>query len=373
MLGQGPGLPAGGTLRVQARRPSARAALATERRAWRWPPSMLAAGVWAALRPGGRVTIESARRQKLDQRRERLFTDLAVGRAAAAGGLPRRGALRVAPRGTDAGARARIRRAGRGRGGLAPIVAAHGLHVADVRRKSRSTSAAAARSRRVAPLRGGADRRPARPQRRRQVDAAVDCVHAAGAVRRTGALRRPRPSRTARRCARASACSATTSTCIPSSPPRRTCVSSRGCTASRTSRRRVTAALERAGLDDPARRSGGGVLARHAPASRARARAAAPAAAGAARRAVHRPGRRRDGGPPATARRSCANRAASCWWRRTISETIEPIADRAVVLQNGRLVPIGPGPGSLRERYRVAAAASTADDGRQGRPDAKRS
>ena len=52
-------------------------------------------------------------------------------------------------------------------------------------------------------------------------------------------------------------------------------------------------------------------------------------------------------------------------------ETIEPIADRAVALQNGRLVPIGPGSGSLRERYRLAAAASTADDRRQGRPDAK--
>jgi heme exporter protein A len=33
-------------------------------------------------------------------------------------------------------------------------------------------------------------------------------------------------------------------------------------------------------------------------------------------------------------------------------ETIEPIVDRAVVLENGRLVPLAAGPGSLRDRYR---------------------
>ena len=33
-------------------------------------------------------------------------------------------------------------------------------------------------------------------------------------------------------------------------------------------------------------------------------------------------------------------------------ETIEPIVDRAVVLQNGRVVPLEAGPGSLRDRYR---------------------
>jgi heme ABC exporter ATP-binding subunit CcmA len=37
-------------------------------------------------------------------------------------------------------------------------------------------------------------------------------------------------------------------------------------------------------------------------------------------------------------------------------ETIEPIADRAVVLQNGRLDAIEPGAASLRERYRQACA-----------------
>jgi len=76
MLGQGPGLPAGGTLRVN---------LSGLPHAPLWPRNValslaalvLAAGAWAALRPGARVAIESARRQKLDQRRERLFVDLA--------------------------------------------------------------------------------------------------------------------------------------------------------------------------------------------------------------------------------------------------------------------------------------------------------
>ena len=35
-------------------------------------------------------------------------------------------------------------------------------------------------------------------------------------------------------------------------------------------------------------------------------------------------------------------------------ETIDGLADRAVVLLGGRLVPIGAGPGTLRERYRRA-------------------
>ena len=33
-------------------------------------------------------------------------------------------------------------------------------------------------------------------------------------------------------------------------------------------------------------------------------------------------------------------------------ETIEPVVDRAVILQNGRLTVLEPGPGSLRDRYR---------------------
>jgi ABC-type multidrug transport system ATPase subunit len=40
-------------------------------------------------------------------------------------------------------------------------------------------------------------------------------------------------------------------------------------------------------------------------------------------------------------------------------ETIEPIVDRALVLQNGRLGTIDPGAGSLRERYRRTRAAET--------------
>jgi heme ABC exporter ATP-binding subunit CcmA len=39
-------------------------------------------------------------------------------------------------------------------------------------------------------------------------------------------------------------------------------------------------------------------------------------------------------------------------------ETIEPIADRAVMLRSGRLVPIDSGTGTLRERYRKASAAT---------------
>jgi heme ABC exporter ATP-binding subunit CcmA len=39
-------------------------------------------------------------------------------------------------------------------------------------------------------------------------------------------------------------------------------------------------------------------------------------------------------------------------------ETIEPIADRAVMLRNGKLVTIDSGTGTLRERYRKASAGS---------------
>jgi heme exporter protein A len=40
-------------------------------------------------------------------------------------------------------------------------------------------------------------------------------------------------------------------------------------------------------------------------------------------------------------------------------ETIDGIVDRAVVLQNGRLVEVDSGPGSLRDRYRQARTAAT--------------
>jgi ABC-type multidrug transport system ATPase subunit len=40
-------------------------------------------------------------------------------------------------------------------------------------------------------------------------------------------------------------------------------------------------------------------------------------------------------------------------------ETIEGVIDRAVMLQNGRLVAIEPGAGSLRERYRRLCAVGT--------------
>ena len=38
-------------------------------------------------------------------------------------------------------------------------------------------------------------------------------------------------------------------------------------------------------------------------------------------------------------------------------ETIEPVIDRAVLLQNGRLTPLEAGPGSLRDRYRRSCRA----------------
>jgi hypothetical protein len=38
---------------------------------------VLAAGTWAAARPGRAATVEHARRQKLDHKRDRLFEELA--------------------------------------------------------------------------------------------------------------------------------------------------------------------------------------------------------------------------------------------------------------------------------------------------------
>ena len=46
-----------------------------------------------------------------------------------------------------------------------------------------------------------------------------------------------------------------------------------------------------------------------------------------------------------------------CYPRAALVETIEGIIDRAVMLQNGRLVTIEPGAGSLRERFRLAVAS----------------
>ena len=79
------------------------------------------------------------------------------------------------------------------------------------------------------------------------------------------------------------------------------------------------AALERAGLADRADDDVSSVLARHAPAAGARARAAAPAAAGPARRAVHRPRRSRRRRSCRAAARSSPPAGASCCSRPTIS------------------------------------------------------
>jgi ABC-type multidrug transport system ATPase subunit len=57
--------------------------------------------------------------------------------------------------------------------------------------------------------------------------------------------------------------------------------------------------------------------------------------------------------------RLAGRRAAGCIVLLTTHdlETIEDLIDRAVLLQNGRLVAIEAGPGSLRERYRTATVA----------------
>jgi len=60
--------------------------------------------------------------------------------------------------------------------------------------------------------------------------------------------------------------------------------------------------------------------------------------------------------------RLAALREAGCLLLLTTHdlETIETIVDRAVMLRGGRLDEIGPGAGSLRERYRALCAAEPA-------------
>ncbi len=68
-----------------------------------------------------------------------------------------------------------------------------------------------------------------------------------------------------------------------------------------------------------------------------------------------------DAATSALGRRLEGLRAAGCVVLVTTHdlETIEGIIDRAVMLQNGRLVTIEPGAGSLRERYRRICATGT--------------
>jgi heme ABC exporter ATP-binding subunit CcmA len=68
-----------------------------------------------------------------------------------------------------------------------------------------------------------------------------------------------------------------------------------------------------------------------------------------------------DAATAALGRRLAALRGAGCIVLVTTHdlETIEPIVDRAVVLQSGRLTAIEPGAGSLRDRYRRLCAVST--------------
>ena len=101
-----------------------------------------------------------------------------------------------------------------------------------------------------------------------------------------------------------------------------------------------------------------GLLARHAPAARARARAAARAAPGAARRAVHRPRRSRGRRRRRSAARARAPAARSSSSRRTIS--ISPTAWSRASRSSAtdaccRDEPASPG---LRARYRALVGAA---------------
>ena len=227
IVGNGPSLPAGSPLTID---------LTGLPHHETWPRNaalvlavlILCAGAWAAL--GGSRHGADARRRDLEARRERLFAESAAagaGQACRQGGC---GGLREVARRVVLRSRTDLRRTGQCGTRRAPR---RGRRSTIGRRRLRAPGVtfdfdAGGHSRRVATLRAApcavarvarvprrGDRRPARTERRGQVDAAVDPVDAAHAVVGRGALRqRTAPAKPDRRCAPASACSLTTCTCI---------------------------------------------------------------------------------------------------------------------------------------------------------------
>ena len=120
----------------------------------------------------------------------------------------------------------------------------------------------------------------------------------------------------------------------------------------RRARCRVTAALERAGLVRSRRRSRVGLLARHAPARRARARAAARSATDPARRAVHRP---RSGVDRGAGRAVARAAAAGCLIVLATHDldVADGLLSRAIYLKDGRMV--GTDTGSRRPARSLSA------------------
>ena len=352
IVGQGPGL--------QGRRNAADVNLTGLPHAPLWPRNLalaLAALCWRRASgprcvrgPGWRA--ESARRQKLESSaRAPVHRAGRRSRQQRAGGLDRRGPLRVAPRGAGEGARARLRRAGRGRGGLAPIVPRMdftSLTFVDVsrhfgRRRALNSVSLRCEAGEIVALLG-----PNGAGKSTLLSIAATLLEpSAGQVRYGDHGRAGR--RGAR--ARASACSATTSTCIPSSRRRRTCGSSAGCTASPD----VEAAVDRGARARRPRDRRDDAVSGFSRGMRQRLALE--------RALLHEPRLvlldepftgLDDAATAALRRRLAGLRERGCIVLLTTHdlETIEPIVDRAVMLQNGRLVTIEPGPGSLRERYR---------------------
>ena len=355
ILGQGPGLDAGGLLTINVsglpHHPL-------------WPRNLalalaaviLGAGIWASARPGRAAAAES--RAAPGPPREARSPVRRPGQRRGAAAQPAR-----SPSDRYQTRRAELVRAleriyaelDEDRGGRSHV-RPHGLHVADVRRRLASFRPPARAHAGVVPLRCGGRPGAARAQRGRQVDASLHHLDAARAVVRPGPLwRAPRLGwRVAQGAHRA-----------PRPRPLSLSGADRGRepavlrpharrAAGRTPRRR-RARPRRSVV--AARRRRFQLLPRDAPAPGARAHAAPRAAARAARRAVHRPGRRRDERRCGSASPASGTSAASCWSRPTTSRPSSRLPPARSCCRNGRLVTIDPGAGSLRDRYRELCAA----------------